>query len=214
MDPNVVSAYIQSGLGIPPVPKQFRKTAIAPFFMVLLIGVYPGAILGSYWLVLSLVMIVSSLAMAVSVFVLSKKELTLHNRLTMQAVSYSNWIIQIVLIQTLYYTTIYGVDLWMALMYLPPIVTPLLVGKRNVRRLQSGKTYPAPPKNGWVCGIVFGFSGILGVRLGKALLSSGTSSQVAVAIALVCFTLISCPMSLGLLSYQRIYLLKKYNVQQ
>ncbi len=207
MDANRVMAYVESGLGIRPEPKQFRKIAVGPFLMVMVMGMIPGVVLGGFWLFLALMMIATSLALAVVVFVLSSKKLTVMNGLIMQALNASNYVLQIGLLQTMWYTMSFGFDWVLVLLYLIPILTLLGMGWRNAKALRSNRTFPYKSNMRFVCG--FGWTGAVGVCIAKAIFQD-ISQKTALVIVILGFALLSCVFSIGLLAYQRIFYLKKY----
>ena len=90
-----ITEYIKSGLGIAPEKKQFRMLVSAPFIMILTMGLIPGIVLGGYQLILSIMMMITALIMTIAVFILSNQKFTVKNRLILQILIYSNWILQI-----------------------------------------------------------------------------------------------------------------------
>lgn len=207
MTSEIVAQYIKSGLGIPAESKQFRKIAVGPLLMAVSFGIGPGVILRNFWLVLLFFMLFSCLALMVAVFVLSKKELTVKNRLVMQAIIYSDWVLQVILIQTMYYIMAYGFGFSLILIWIAPVLTPLLLGIRNARRIRSDRIGRIKSTRNNLL-LSFGCTGMVGVSLAKHFFQGATQEQ-AVCIVMVLLTFLSCLMSIGLLSYQRLFYLNK-----
>lgn len=209
MDLSVVHAYINSGLGIRPEPRQFRRAAVGPLLLVLLMGIIPGCVLGKGWLVLSIVMVVSATILFVVILGLSRRNMSVENRLIMQAIIYSNWVSQVILIQVMYYTMAWGVDLTLVLICIMPIVVPLIIGLRNSRSLRYQEKYTARATKNSQAAMFFGWTGVVGACVGKHFFSN-VSNSVAIVFVIISLTMMACVFSFGLLAYQRLYYLKKY----
>lgn len=199
--------YIETGMGYWNTQKQFRKIALGPLLLVLLMGVVPCIVLKGGWLILMSIMLLSSFSMIFVIFVMSSKPLTIKNRLTMQALIYTNWVIQILLLQTMFYLIVYGVNFLIVLMYMPVLTTPIVLGLKNARRLQLRRV---PPRKEWICLFFpFGWAGIIGASLAKSFFQQAIN-EIAIFFVIISLTIIACVFSIGLLAYQKIYYLKKY----
>ena len=209
MGSNQYIKYIEAGLSISPSKRQFRKIALGPFLLVLLMGVIPCVVLGGYWLILLSIMLVTSIAMTLLTFIFSSKSLTTMNQLIIQSLIYSNWFFQIVMLQTMFYLIVYGVNFKLILIYMPPLITPLVLGLRNAKYLRLGYLVPKKRTPSFV--LSFAWSGIIGICLAKSFFQQLTN-ETAMVFVMMSFTFLSCVFSIGLLSYQRIYYLKKHAV--
>lgn len=123
-----ITEYIKSGLGIAPEKKQFRMLVSAPFIMILTMGLIPGIVLGGYQLILSIMMMITALIMTIAVFILSNQKFTVKNRLILQILIYSNWILQISFLELMYFSIMFPYSVFLYLIYIPPILIPLLLG--------------------------------------------------------------------------------------
>lgn len=207
MDSDQYIRYIEAGLGISPKKKQFRKLALGPLFMILLMGIIPCVVLGGYWLILLSIMLITTIAMTLTIFIMSSKPLTIRNRLEMQALLYTNWVFQVLMIETMFFLIAYGVNFVLVLIYIPPLATPLALGLKNAKKLRMNGAWLQ--KKGATVLLPFGWAGMIGVCLAKSFFRQATNQGVMVFV-IVSLTALSCAFSIGLLAYQRIFYLKKY----
>lgn len=199
--------YIESGLGIHPNGKQFRKIALGPCLFVLLCGLIPCVVLRGNWLILLFVMLATSFSITTTVFVISFKPLSLVSRLVMQSLIYSNFVMQLLLLEAMFYIITWGIDYGLIPLLLVPLLTPFVIGVTNAKKLSknqaiSGKRHHAR----WYS---FSWTGILGMLMAKTFLSQ-MSQKLAMVFVILAFTVLSCIFAVGLLSYQRLYFFKKY----
>lgn len=199
--------YIESGLGIAPNGKQFRKIALGPCLFVLLFGLIPCVVLRGSWLILLFVMLATSFSVTATVFVISFKPLSLVSRLVMQSLIYSNFVIQLLLLEAMFYIITWGADWGLVLLLLVPLLTPFVIGIRNAKQLRKNQViFKMRPYVYWFS---FGWTGILGMLLAKIFLVQ-MSQKVAMFFVIIGLSVLSCIFSVGLLSYQRLYFFKKY----
>lgn len=200
--------YVESGLSIPPIPKQFKQQGIAPFILVMVMGIVPGIVLKGWWLLLSLTMLSVSLLIGCMVLIYSKRALNTINRLKLQGLIYSNWIIQIVLLEIMYYTIAFGFNLLLVFICLIPVLTPCFIGIINDRRLRFDAI---PLKTN--CRFLFSFAwtGLAGIGLGKILFQNA-SQKAAIAFVILSLVFLSSVLSIGLLAYQRILYIKLFDI--
>ena len=207
MNSNQYIKYIESGLGIRPERNQFRKIALGPFLLVLLMGVIPCVVLGGNWMILLIIMLVTSITITIVVFIISLKQLTIRNRLIMQAFIYSNWVLQTLMLQIMFYLITWGADFVLVILCMPPLITPLVLGLLNGKRLRSNSIILQKRSASVI--FPFAWGGIIGVLLAKSFFHSSTNKMVMLFV-IVSLTVLSCIFSIGLLSYQRLFYLKKY----
>ena len=138
---------------------------------------------------------------------MSSKPLTIKNKLTMQALIYTNWIVQILLLQTMFYFMVCGANFLIVLMYIPVLATPIALGLKNAKRLHLRCV---PPRKEWILPFLpFGWAGIIGASLAKKFFQRATN-EIAIFFVIISLTILACVFSIGLLAYQKIYYLKKY----
>ena len=63
----------------------------------------------------------------ISVSKFLSRELTLKRKLIIQTIIYINWFIQISLLETIIFTYEYGWQIGIALLYLPSVITPIIL---------------------------------------------------------------------------------------
>ena len=199
--------YIESGLGIPPDGRQFRKIALGPCLFVLLCGLIPCVVLRGNWLILLSVMLATSFSITTAVFVISFKPLSLVSRLVMQSLIYSNFVMQLLLLEAMFYIITWGIDYGLIPLLLVPLLTPFIIGVTNSKKLSKKQTISG--KRHHVRWYSFAWTGILGMLIAKTFLSQ-MSQKLAMAFVIFAFTVLSCIFAVGLLSYQRLYFFKKY----
>lgn len=207
MQANRYVDYIESGLGIAPNGQQFREIALGPCLLVLLIGLIPCVVLRGGWIILLFVMLATSSAITTTVFVISFKQLSIRSRLVMQSLIYSNWVIQLLMLETMFYLITWGADWVLILLLLIPLLTPFVLGLQNAKRLRKNQIISK--RRSRIYWFSFGWTGILGIFVSKAFFNE-MSNKVAVLFVVIGLSVLSCVFSVGLLSYQRLYFLKKY----
>lgn len=138
-----ITEYIKSGLGIAPEKKQFRMLVSAPFIMILTMGLIPGIVLGGYQLILSIMMMITALIMTIAVFILSNQKFTVKNRLILQILIYSNWILQISFLELMYFSIMFPYSVFLYLIYIPPILIPLLLGINATKKIKKDTLFPS-----------------------------------------------------------------------
>lgn len=207
MQANRYIDYIESGLGIVPNGKQFRKIALGPCLLVLLIGLIPCIVLRGGWIILLFVMLTTSSAITTTIFVISFKQLSIRSRLVMQSLIYSNWVMQLLMLETMFYLITWGADWGLILLLLIPLLTPFVLGLQNAKKLRKNQlTSKIRSRIYWFS---FGWTGILGIFIAKIFFNQ-MSNKVAILFVIIGLSVLSCIFSTGLLSYQRLYFLKKY----
>ena len=199
--------YIESGLGIAPNGKQFRKIALGPCLFVLLFGLIPCVVLRGSWIIILFVMLATSLAITATVFVISFKQLSLISRLVMQSLIYSNFVMQLLMLESMFYLITWGADWGLVPLLLVPLLTPFVLGLQNAKKLRKNQViFQIRPRIYWFS---FGWTGILGIFLAKTFFNQ-MSNKVAIFFVIIGLSVLSCIFSVGLLSYQRLYFFKKY----
>lgn len=199
--------YIKSGLGIAPEKKQFRMLVSAPFIMTLTMGLIPGIVLGGYQLILSIMMMITALIMTIAVFILSNQKFTVKNRLILQILIYSNWILQISFLELMYFSIMFPYSIFLYLIYIPPILIPLLLGINAAKKIKKDTLFPSKKILHSGVRVSLIMSGIIGMNF--AAIFRNTSQKTAYIVVLTCCAIITSFLSIGLLSIQRLYYLLK-----
>lgn len=201
MESNNYAEYIYAGLGI--APKFFIKFAFTPLLLTICAGIVPGVVMGGFWLAVSIIMLVSATALGVVVCICSLRKLTIQNRLLIQTFIYVNWILQYLLVEIMLFTISYGFKIQLFLLFLPVIFIPIGVGMRNAQRLKKNTPYYARRffdkigySGGWTAVVGAGLAGFI-------------NEKHAVIVILISVTFLVSLFSLGLLSIQRLYYLRK-----
>lgn len=199
-----IANYIISGLGIPPEPKQFKLLISGPAIWSLFCFV-PGSVLGGYWLLLSILMLLSSFIAMILVFRLSSKELTIKRRLILQLIIYSSYVLQFSLSEMLIFTMKYGFNIFLLLLYIPLILIPVLLGFRNSKRLRKSVIFDLKQAAHSRVRITAMITGIIGMNIASFL--KDVDQNTVVIILLTGCSLLNGIFSVGFLSIQRLYYL-------
>lgn len=207
MNEDNIIKYIKSGLGFPAEKKFFRIQSAMPLLATLLMGLVPGIVLGKHWQITSCVMIIVAILFLIIVMILSEYSLTIAKRLILQTVICLGWIIEISLLEVMYFTLLYGFNVCLLVLYIPIILIPLLLGIKNKKDIEKDIAYEPKKIIYSRFRMSFFFAGILGMNFARVFRNS--EQNVAIVIILICFTLLNSIFSVGLLSVQRLYYLIK-----
>ena len=207
-----LSKYVTKGYGVAPDKKRYRKRVVGPILLFVLGGIVPGIILRSYWLQMTFSLLVIATISTLTVFVVSSKSLTLKRCLIIDSIIYSAWVSEISILELMYFSMWQGVQGTILLLYLPTLVLPVLMGLKTHRVLMKDTEYD--PENEVQSKIKLSgfFAGILGMNFAARF--RHVEQGVAIIIVLICFAVLNCFMSLGLLSIQKLYYLRKYNISE
>lgn len=208
MNNTMLEEYILAGVSYLKSVKQFTIQGITPFLVVLCTGLFPGIMLGNYWLILSIMMLLTSFVLMVTIIVIARAALTLKKRLIIHILICFNWCFHFLMIETQWFTVAYGFNFMLILLYIPVIIIPVILGYRNAKRIKKGApvSYPVSPSIGVGMGGLA--SGVIGIIIGKLFLQN-VSNNVAINVVLICFSCVSSLLSIGFLSVQRLYYLQK-----
>lgn len=200
--------YIKTGLGFVPEKKGFRKLIVGPLLLTIFAGVGPGILLKGPWLVAMILMMVISFGALVTTFVLSNQPLTTKVQLLLQTILYIGWVLTICLAQFMYYIMQYKVGILLFVLYLPVLLTPLLLGWKYAREMK--KSVPVTRKEMTKYKVRLGLSvtGSAGIGFGAALFRD-IEQNMAINVVLILFMILNTVLSIGLLSIQRLYYLSK-----
>lgn len=204
--------YIKTGLGLAPERKLHIKMSLGPLILALLLGLVPGIVLKGAWLVLSMTLLAMSIAAVIAVAVISSKGMTVKNRLILQVIESLSFVLALCLVDVIFYTVGFGFNAAIAVIFIPPVLTPVLLGIMMYKKVN--RDTPFTRKEMTRSTITAGgiASGAAGVSLSRLFFKDVDQSTVII-IVLVSTSLVNIGMSVGLLSIQRLYYLKKLNEQ-
>ena len=211
MNNTIMEEYILAGVSYLKSIKQFTIQGITPFLVVLCTGLFPGIMLGDYWLILSIVMLLTSFVLMVTIIIIARTALTLKKRLIIHILIYFNWCFHFLMIETQWFTVSYGFNPVLILLYIPVIIIPVMLGRRNSKRIKKGASVSYPVSQNIGVGMGGLASGVIGIIIGKLFLQN-VSNNVAINVVLICFSCVSSLLSIGFLSVQRLYYLQKLEI--
>ncbi len=203
-----IRQYVALGSMFDEDEKTYRKHSFGPILLTLLAGTFPAQALKGYWSYMTVAMFLISIACVVTVFKLSSFVLTLHDALCLDAVIFGAWVLDLSILELMYFTMWEGFTPWLLLMYLPILVVPLFFGFKIYKALKSDHYSTTKPAKGGLGGVGI-TAGILGMSF-AAIIFRNVEQSTAVVVILICISLLNGFMSLGMLSLQKLYYLKKY----
>lgn len=202
--------YIKTGLGLAPDRKLHIKMSSGPLLMAFTLGLLPGIVLNGAWLVLSMTMLSITVAAFIAVTVISSTGMTVKNRLILQVIIYSSFILAFCFVDVMYYAVVYGFNAVVVIIFIPSVITPVLLGIMMSRRIN--KDTPFTPKQMTKSTLKAGGIGLGIASMNFAALAfKGIDQETAIIIVLVLTAFLNVAMSVGLLSIQRLYYLSKLN---
>ncbi len=209
MNSDNVYQFISTGSMFNEDERLYRKTCFGPFLLTLLAGLTPGGILKGFWPFLSLAMALVSLACGISVLILATDFLTVKEALRLDVIIFGTWVFDLSILELMYFTILKGFTPWVLLINLPVVLIPLFAGIRTHRALKKPdynpkKTAKSNRKTS------FFFYGILGITFGA--IFRNVDQSVAIIIVLSCFSIVNGIMSMGFLSLQKLYYIKKFKI--
>jgi len=204
-----IRQYVSTGSIFNEDEKTYRKHCFGPALLTIIAGILPGSILKGYWGYMSVAMILISLACVLTVFKLSSYALTLHDALISDAIIYGAYILVLSILELMCFTIWKGFTPWFLLIYLPLIIIPLFAGIQRYKTLKS-ENYNSKKTVKSNIGAVGFTSGILGMNF--AAIFRNVEQSTAFIVVLICLSIINGFMSLGMLSLQKLYYLKKYKI--
>lgn len=200
-----ISRYVSLGFNIE-TEKFYRKICFGPLLLLIFIPVVHGSV----WSYLLAAMFLISIACVITAFKVSSGGLTLKEALWLDVVISVNWVLVLSYSVIKIFTMWQGFTPWLLLLCLPVVLVPLIVGIIIYISLK-GENYN--PKQATKAGIapIGMISGLLGWRIAK-ILGRHADQSTALIVVLICLCLINSVMSLGLLSLQKLYFIKKYHL--
>lgn len=201
--------YLSIGSAFKEDEKAYRKNSFAPALLTAMAGILPGAILKGYWRYMSVAMILVSLACVVAVFKLSSYALTLKDSFWADTVIFGTWVIDLSILELMYFTIWRGFSPWFLLIYLPVILMPLFWGIKIHKALKKPDYNPKKVAKSNTKHSFF-FFGALGIAFAATF--RNVDQSTAFIVVLLCLSILNGFMSLGLLSIQKLYFMKKYKI--
>ena len=204
-----INKYLSIGSVFNEDEKVYRKHSFGPAILTIMAGIFPGATLKSYWGYMSVAMILISLACVLTVFKLSSYALTLKDSFWADAVIFGTWVIDLSILELMYFTIWKGFSWWFLLIYLPTVLIPLFLGIRIHKALKKPDYDPKKvAKSNTKASFLF--YGILGMNF--AAIFRNVDQSIAFIVVLLGFNILNGFMSLGLLSLQKLYYMKKFKI--
>ena len=204
-----IHKYLLIGSAFKEDEKAYRKNSFAPLLLTFALGYYPGIILKGYWGYMTFAMILISLACVIIVFKLSSFALTLRDSFWADVVISGTWVLDFSILELMYFTIWKGFTPWFLLIYLPVVLIPLLFGIKIYTALKKPDYNPKETSKSNTKTAGF-FYGILGMNF--AAIFRNVDQSTAFIVGLLCFSIVNGFMSLGLLSLQRLYYMKKFKI--
>lgn len=189
---------------------EYRKQSIGPLVLVALVGIIPGIVLKSYWLYLSIALLAIAISCVFCTYRMTVRELSVERSLILDVVISGSWYLVLSILGFMYLTIWKGFDFGMFLVCLPPVSILLFLGRKIHKVTMNASEFNPIKKssNFHFGGIGFG---IIGANL-AAIISANVDQDGVYIIVLLGLSIWNCIMSLGLLSAQQLYYLKKYNL--
>jgi hypothetical protein len=213
MNPDNVYKYIYTGSIFNEDEKLYRKTCFGPFLLTLLAGLTPGGILKGFWPFLSLAMVVVSLACGIAVFVLASDFLTVKEALRLDVITTVAWVFDFSILNIMCFTMLKGFTPWVLLINLPVVLIPLFVGIIIYRALKKPDYNPKETaKSNLKFSFFSSFFSYISLSIVLDRISTNVEQRTAIIIVLLCFSIVNVFMSLGFLSLQKLYYIKKFKI--
>lgn len=186
-----------------------RKHCKGPIILTLLVGTYPGIALKQYWLFMTLAMWIVSIACIWRVYSLSSYKTNLKLSLQMNAWISGALVFDLSILELMYFTMWKGFTPWFLLIYLSIIVIPLLSAIVTHKALKK-PDFNTPKKSNTTTGLVTFSTGLIGVSIAQ--IFRNVDQSTAFLVVLICLNIVNFIMSLTLLSFQKLYYIKKYKI--
>lgn len=203
-----VTQYVCGGIVFD--EKVYRVNSIVPLlFSIFLAPIVAGALNGfGAWMLL--VMWAISIACIIAVFAFSKYGVTIMDFLYINAATISTWVLDLGLLEIMCYIRWRGATPWVLLVFVPVILIPTLLGIITHINLKKPDYNPKKVSKGAPAFLGFA-SGISGMIFASGF--KDASQETAFMLLFFCFFFLNALMSLGLISFQKLYYAKKYNLQ-
>ena len=190
--------------------KTITVTAVA---MLLIGGIYPWFKLKGYFLLIPLVFIlvnVFSVIKVYSVTSLKSKVYGHRERLLMNCVISTTWFLDISLIELMHFFMTIGVHISVLLLYVPVILVPVIMGFIAHKNMRTKKRSVPKPVVIAGMGTTYFLLSLWASRMYKRYLRYNRSAfNIAIMVLLL---IINAAVSTVLLNIQRLYYMKKYNI--
>ena len=204
-----VKAHVLKGSLLGEEKNAYRIGSFLPSTAMIFACIFGGSLREIFGNLL-LAMFLISLACVIIVFKVSKYGLFLHEALWLDAVISVTWFLNISILELFCFLMVRNFTPLFFLIYLPNVIVPLLSGFLIWKSLKN-KNYGK--KASMIPTITVGGLG-LGLicrRISRLILKDASQKQVFM-FALVTLCLLNCGASLGFLSLQKLYFIKKYKI--
>lgn len=209
-----IKNYILEGCS-PVLTRYFcRKTiTVTAVAMLLIGGIYPWFKFKGYFLLIPLVFVLVNLFCIITVYSVTSLKSKVYGhreRLIMNLVRSTMWTLDICLIELMYFFIDIGVHISVLLLYVPVILVPLIMGFIAHKNMHTKKRSVPEPVVIAGMGTTYFLLSLWASRMYKRYLRYNRSAfNIAIMVLLL---IINAAVSTVLLNIQRLYYMKKYNI--
>lgn len=195
-------------------PKNYKKY-IAYSGIALFIGIWIALTFLSECLYILGMMIIIFVASICIVSSFKATDLTLKKKLIIQTIIYLNWFLQFELSATMICVSEFGFNFLIILLYLPAIIISVVLCITKAHNLKKGKKF-----NDFPWAILTGIPVAGGIVLGRSLggkisdFIGSVSGRSYNIIFIVILVMLSCFFTIGVYNIQKLFYLKKYNINE
>ena len=190
--------------------KTITGTAVV---MLLIGGIYPWFKLKGYLLLIPLVFVLINIFSVVKVYSVTSLKSKVYGpreRLIMNTVIGTTWLLDICLIELMYFFIDIGVHISVLLLYVPVILVPLIMGFIAHKNMHTKRRSVPKPVVIAGMGTTYFLLSLWASRMYKRYLRYNRSAfNIAIMVLLL---IINAAVSTVLLNIQRLYYMKKYNI--
>ena len=201
--------YVSKGAILGNSTKQYRNNSLGPLLLTILVGSVPGIVLLGYWIYLSFLMLLLGLVCIFTVYMISKKTLSLKRCLVLDTIIFGTWILELSIIEFMYLSMWQGINLLIGLIFIPTFILPVSAALKTHKALKKPVYNSKTISNNNIRTIGF-LSGLLGMNF--AAIFRDVDQGIAFIIIMLCFSILNGLMSLGLQSLQKLYYIQKFQL--
>lgn len=211
---NVIK-YIRAGCEPVLEDKFFNDQCKGLFVCTAFMATVPGIVLKGYFLLITILLYIANIVSAIALYKHTGYRVSHKTYLKAKVILCLSWVFEWSLLVLMCFAIGYGFRATVILLYVPVVATPLTMGYINYRKLKKPIEYNPKSKSTRVgsVGMVGFWSGMVITNVVRAVFGNVNVEQnTAIAIVLICFSIVNTAKSRGLVDIQRIYFMKKYNI--
>lgn len=201
--------YVKGGL-IWPADKKGFIAVTGGLIIFTFPAAWMGFMLGGVWKLLSIIMLSVYIIANIVVLILLCFKLTAIRRLWLQIIMTFDWVIGLLLVQSILTVSYFGFQWWMIVSYIMPIITPVLLGVIKYNEIKKRKIN-SKVSLGVGTSVIGGSLGFIVTMLLKDDLKALSQLDVRIIMFLL-ITLMHAYFSIQFLSIQRLYYVYKYKL--